>query len=220
VLSRPLGVTSYDDSASAAAVALTLKALLRSSTVAPRSEQIGAPARAPALFRLESSLGTRSFAQGNASLEPRLGFGMSAWPRPFSGRLGVALGLSSGLGAEVDSPALTGRFGDWTITGQARARWLFGRFVLEPGAGVGVHFAALDGALASPQIVVHTRRTDASLDAGLVGAVRIGDAVDLGLRASASYLLRYQRYLVSGRTALELAPVWLEIGAYLGVALF
>ena len=220
LITRPLGAPALTESASAAAVALTLKTVLRSSTVAPPREQIGARPRPPATLRVEADGSLRAFAGGGPSVEPRVALGASLWPRSLDGRFGAGASVGVGTGASVDTSELSGRLGDLTIAPSLRARLRAGPLVLEPAFGASLHFATLDGAVARPAIVVHTTQVDASADAAVFVALPLGDLVHVGVRAGVAYFLQYQRYLVEGRTVLEPSPVVIDLGLRLDMALF
>jgi hypothetical protein len=59
---------------------------------------------------------------------------------------------------------------------------------------------------------VAVTRVNPSLDAGVALHVLMLAPLDLAPYAGASYLLRYQRYLVGGTTAFEAWPVSIELG--------
>jgi hypothetical protein len=211
------------DSPSAAAVALSLKTLLRTTVIAPETERFGAmlaeEGTPPRLVRVEGEGMLRHFATGMA--EVRFGLQAVGFLGPQSGRPGAGLGLSVGPGVTVETATFSGRFQDWALPVFVRERFAIGKlFTLEPLIGATAHVTSLSGSLAAGEVRVQVRRVDVSFDAGAFVGVRLGAIIRLGVGGRLSYPLRYQRYLVDGRPVFELHSIWEEIGGHLGVNLF
>src|SRR5579872_3831270 len=155
------------DEPTAAAAALTVKALLRTSPLAPLPERLGAPPAAPASSALwvEAEAGARALPVDLA--EPRAALGLAFWPRGLSERLGFAIAGSAGLGVPVTtgSPAqLDARFSDVSASASVRTRIRIGRaFQVEPALGATVHFTTLQGSATSDDSAVLAHRIDAAL---------------------------------------------------------
>ncbi|HZU84028.1 MAG TPA: hypothetical protein VE987_13965 [Polyangiaceae bacterium] len=90
------------DATRAAAVALSVKALLRFTVVAPPPERFGATQRLSAwVFGLNASIATHLGADVTA--DPRSELYAGFWPARFAYRLGLSLGVSYGLGVALDT---------------------------------------------------------------------------------------------------------------------
>src|SRR5262249_32563684 len=100
------------DAATAAALALSVKTLLRASTVAPPPERIGAAAlsRPREQLRLEALVGAQAQLGVPKSVELRLGAAVAYYPRALRERFGVALQVLAGPGVSIDRATFSGRF--------------------------------------------------------------------------------------------------------------
>ena len=221
VASRVLDARPPFDEPTSAAVALSLKTLLRSSTVAPEPERFGATTESPptsSLLRVEGSAGARVLPREVTEL--RGAFGLATYPRSLDEHLGIALLASVGTGAPVDAASFTGRFSDLALSPSLRTRLRMStRFALEPALGGSLHFTSLAGTARPDAAPISVSRTDGSLDAALVFDVRFG-AVTVGARAGASYLLRWQRYRVGDDAVLSLSPFMADVSLRVSVGLF
>lgn len=220
VVARPLSSAPPFDDATAAAIALTIKTLLRHSMVAPQVERFGAaeiaapppPPPEPELrIGIEAISGIRVRPSGTAGVEPRLGLGLFWAPGALARRLDVGLAVRVGLGSSVESPALAATFRDNTLSAQVRLRALTAPIAIAPTAGVSLHMTRLDGALSATSTTVSVDRINPSIDAGVRAALGLGP-LDLGLQIEGSAALRRQRYEVAGDPVLALPRVELEIG--------
>lgn len=219
LVTRPFGATTTLDEPLAAAVALSVKTMLRFTPVAPEAERFGSPPE-PAIatafpprpvggsgalprFWGEAFAGTRLAGASRDHLEPTVGFGLSFWPRAAQGRLGAAMELRLGAGRTIDAAGFSGRFTDTVVSAALRGRLGSARWSAQPSAGGSVHISTLQGST-PVEGPVRRARVNPSLDAGLriafhptsEGALEIGVAI--GARAT----LREQRYLLAGE------PLW------------
>jgi hypothetical protein len=228
IVSRELIDPAPADMPGAAALALTLKTLFRSSTMTGDAIEDRPAPLPPAVtgqtieqrpneraavggLRLEASGAARM--SGGSDTELRLGLAVGYWPRVFERHLGVTLGVSAGPGVAVANSDFTGRFTDFAIASNARARAvIIDHFTIQPSFGASMHVTVLDGAVSAPAMPLHTTRIDPSLDTAITFAFEIGPRLELGVRAGASYLLRYQRYLVDDRVIVSLPPLALDVG--------
>lgn len=223
VASRVLGVHPPFDEATSAAVALSLKTLLRSSAIAPERERFGArPAprkpEEPPVWRIDAMTAFR--AMRGESAELRAGVGTAVFPRAIGDVLGVGAAVSFGPGAHASTSSFSGMLSDVALSADVRARLPFGgRLTLEPSIGPTLHIFSLDGTALRLSEPVHANRTDPSVDAALTLGVSLGN-ISLGARVAGGYFLRYQRYFVGDSTALSLSPVFVEAGLGLGVGIF
>lgn len=225
-VTRPLPAAPPYDEPTAAAVALTVKTLLRHSTAAPAPARYGAseaaaatggelasaPATAPdaapirqrALVRLDTLAGARLRRTEAADLELRLGVGAEltpGWP------LGLAayLLLRSGAGTPVDHESYVGRYTDLQISAGARARLpLSRRVALAPRLGGSAHITEIDGAIRASGARGRADRVNPSIDAGLALDVDVGRSVRLSAEVEGSVALRRQEYRVAGAPVLTL----------------
>jgi hypothetical protein len=199
----------------ATAAALSLKTLLRTTELAPQSERFGAapPARLrwPGLLRLEVGGGGRVFATNVA--EPWLLLGAAVWPGRDWGRWGVSVCGGVTTGAGVSTASLSGVLREVALSA-ALHRWvaLGDAIALVPFAGASARLTRLDATVTGASAPVAVTRLDPSLDAGVALPLLLLAPLDIGPYAGASYLVRYQRYLVGGVTAFEAWPVSIEIG--------
>jgi hypothetical protein len=213
----------YDD-ATAAAVALSVKTLLRSSAVAPPSERTAAPtstAESPAAtalapsapsrtLRFEAALGVRPVAD---TWELRGGLGVSWWPERYAGRVGLAIDARVGAGVTIATPAFFGRFSETALRFAVRPRLLGGeRFELGPELGGALHLASIDGEIEASGAQAHALRLDPALFGGVLADILVGGRVALGVYAEGTYLLRTQEYAAAGQTFFDPSPFQLDLG--------
>jgi hypothetical protein len=226
VVARRLVSPPPFDDATAAAVALSIKTLLRNSAVAPIEERNALPsARSTAALpareatlRFESLGGARARDTEAETLEPRLGVAVSWWPLQ---RFGGALGVSAGPGLSVDDPRFIGRYTDTAVSASVRARVDLGaRFRVTPELGSSIHLTELDGALLVNDTRARVSRTNVSLFAGAAVTARLLDDVSAGVRAGGDLLLRNQRYTIAGDPVFSLPAAELEAVVFLDLRLY
>jgi hypothetical protein len=212
---RPIPATR--DPATAAALALAAKTMLRTTVVAPPRERFGAaPAPAPSRLRMVTAIAMRRISAGRA--EPRLGVGIAWWPAPLRGHAGLALGVISGPGLSIDDDVLLARFTDTTGTVAVRARLPLGaRLGLDGGVGLSVHATSLDGFSPEHGIAVDVSRVNGAVDLDAAFGLALGPRSELALDAGAGLALQRQRYLIGGEPVLELPAVELRFGLELRV---
>ena len=225
VTTRVLSETPPFDSAAAAAVALSVKTVLRSSVVAPPAERFGAqpprapvePPRAERVFALEVGVGSHWVTEGQTELRSTLG--AVAWIAA-KRRVGLSLEWSYGSGLSIDEPGFRGRYREMVAGGGARFRWLY-----EPdlsaalSLGGAVHWAELEGTLVESSLERTVNRVNASLDIEANADIHFG-RLYLGALLGAAYLPTYRRYLVEGEPVFSPWPVVVVLGGYGGVELF
>jgi hypothetical protein len=235
VASRPLRKKPPFDDATAASIALSIKTLLRLTSVAPPAERFGArrsgpngelespgdvpPTPAPSATEpshplvVEFTTSAR-FAQTDAALaEPRAMLGIFWAIRDLS--IGAEFSIGPGVG--VSTPQFDARIGDFTIAAHARYAFKAGALRVVPEIGPSGHVEFVDGAFEGAP--VHTLRLDPALDAGVLVAYAFSERAYLGVHGGASWLLRFQRFTVDGVQALGGSPVIADVGLRLGVAL-
>jgi hypothetical protein len=221
-ISRPIESAVATDDAGAAAIALTLKTMLRASTVAPPRERIGARAQPHGIgrFRLEVDATGRLLATEQESFDLRVGLAGVFWPRAWGDRVGVGLRLEEGTGILVSSDLFDGRLTDAAGAPFLRVRLpLASDLSFEPALATSLHLTTLDGEAKRVGTSAHVTRLDLSVDPSVLLVYDVGFGVEIGLRAGAAYRTRYQRYLVGGDAVLTLSPLQLDAGIVLGAAL-
>jgi len=245
VASRALDRGPPFDAPTAASHALSVKSLLRSSTVAPPEERLGATASPPPppehgpvltappssepdvrpqtttpleepLLRAELGGGARLVTD---SPDARVSAGVSLWPDARR-RFGVGLEGQFGPGLSVTQDRFAGRFSEIGVATNARYRLpLSRRFDIVPRAGLGLHATSIQGVVAQTLESADQARVDGSVDLGLTLDVAVARSMRVGLDLGVSYMLRYQRYLVQNASVLELRPFSGGIGLRLSTGL-
>lgn len=220
----PIAAPPYD-TVSAAAIALSIKMLLRGSTLAPARETAhttGGPPRALRnRIRLEAVIGGRALFGQPRAFELRLGAGIAWWPATLRQHLGVAIDFRAGPGVDVESAAFSGRFSDVALDLSARTRLTTGaRLAFEPFVGTSVLFTNVSGRLLPSTTQAGADRVDPAVDGGIAMDVHLGQSIHLGVVATLSYLFRYQRYLVQGAPTVTLYPLQLEAALRLTAGVF
>ncbi|HKQ67775.1 MAG TPA: hypothetical protein VJT73_00475 [Polyangiaceae bacterium] len=206
----------------AAAVALSLKTVLRATVVAPEAERFGATPGAPPAKaeRLAFEAGARVHFLAAHKAETLVSLGAVAWFPAFS-RIGAALTFSAGPGVAIESNGYAGRYREFAVAASARWRfastdWMSAALAL----GATGHFTELDGSLVELHAPIAVRRFNASVDLGARFNVKLASGVYVGLDADVSYLGMFQRYLVDGRPVFAMSPFATLVGGHVGVDLF
>lgn len=227
------------DEVAAAAAALSLKTLLRSSKIAPEAERAPdptppppppaevpptpppAPARPPVdeaapSDRLELAIGGGARTLAGA-VEPRGAIALRGWVAR-GAALGGAVGVRLGPGRSVEG-ALDGRLSAFTASAAGAYRLPIGAWSVAPGLGASLHATRIEGVTSPRATRVSEGRADLSIDAAIAVERRLGARFGVGASAGGSYLVRNQRYLVAGEPVLEVAPVqgFVELHVVLGV---
>lgn len=210
-LARALPSAPPFDEPTSAAIALTLKTLLRQSEAAPPAERVVEPpspgaSPTPHSFEIEIGGGLASFATEPVDAEPRFSLAASYWPTEVGAILGVAIGARAGTGIGVHTAETNGR---WTSTQAAvglRLRGVLDPFDVGGGIEAGVSITTLDVTLASAARASLIRVALAGAMWGEVG-VRPSPEVRVALRAGATVALPYERYLERGVLVLDVSPV-------------
>jgi hypothetical protein len=212
------------DAPGAAAVALSLKTLLRATDLAPQAERFGAASapprmRWPGFLRLEVAAGARLFAASET--EPWLLLGAVLWPEGDRGGWGLSVHGAVTTGASVAADSLSGVVREVALSMAVR-RWvpLGDALALVPFAGASMRVTWLDATVVGRSEPVAVTRATPSLDAGVALPLRLLGPLDVAPYVGASYLLRYQRYLVAGAVAFEEWPVSFEFGAQATTTVF
>ena len=182
--------------------------------LAPAATATAMPDRAgPRLLASSLELGMR--ARGPGADVALAGGAALAW-RP--DELGVAVSASFAAGADVMTDGFAGAIRDDAIAAVAQLPVLprTRRLWLLAAAGAAVHVVALRGTLAAGDHV-DTTSIDPALRAGATAAYAIDSSVDVGVAATADYLLRAQHY-ADGTQSILVVPR-LQVGAALVLTL-
>ena len=209
---RTLASSPPFDPASAAAIALTVKTLLRGTVVAPPPERFGVDAREEPTWIFGASAGAAARSSASWTFEGRVGLHASVWPRALGGRWGTMLELESGTGLRADTDTFSGTLTDTALRIGVGARIPLARdVVLEPSLGGGVHLVSLDGTVLAGATHASITSVDGALEPRVaLGIALWGARLQLAPWMGLSLLTRWQRFLVHGDSVLELGPVALE----------
>ena len=242
---RPLTVAAPLNDAGAAAIALSVKTILRSSPlaevevptplVAPPAPQTASPVpvareeRAPPLpaatsvWRLEAIFGARTPTGTGTLAEPRAAFGLSAWPLAFGGHFGLGAVLQAGPGVPVDSGGsgryqYHGQFREASFEASARVRAKASRWLaFECQAGPALLLTSLDMDVFGTTTSDHDVRVNPTVNAGAIVDFALGARVGFGALVDASILLDRQRYRLKSVVTMEEPSVDFLLGARLSV---
>jgi hypothetical protein len=210
------------DEPTAAAAALTVKTLLRHSSVVPLGERVPqdelSPPAAPRLA-IETSGGARTRRAGARGVEPRVAIGLRVAPGALAELGAVAAGVHMGPGVRVDRRGFTGRFTDLQISSALLARIGRGRLAFWPQVGASLHFTEIDGAIRGRTERARVRRLNPTADAGAALELAVRPWLRASVGGSASWALRRQTYLVTGKPVLSLPRLEIELGAAVSVPL-
>lgn len=205
------------DSAAAAAVALSVKTVLRDSAVAPTSERFEEHVpSSQRTFALEASGGVHLVAE--ETFDPRGELALVWWFAP-EAQLGLALELSGGLGSPVRNVDFDARYREFVAGASARfAPVELPRFRTVLSLGGSAHWAVLEGNVAGR--VTESSRVNGAVHLGVAGDFFVSKRAYLGLEAGARYFPRYQRYLVDGAPVFSPFPITAIAMAHVGFELF
>jgi hypothetical protein len=221
---RPLTALEPFDDAGAAAVALSVKTVLRASPLAapePAPEAAPPPTPPPLAthilasappapsspapaWRIETTVGVRAPTGTSAAVEPRAMLGASVWPGALGGHGGFGLGIQAGPGVSVATPTFQGELREAALEASARLRATGGHwFAFELAGGPGLFLTSLDGQALPPGPHLHALRLDPSLGLGGIADVTPSARVSLGVLVDGAALLRFQRYALDGAPLLS-----------------
>jgi hypothetical protein len=212
--SHPLPLSQRQDPAALAAVALTLKTLVRAT---PWESRIATVVREHKVAGWESHLELDALARvpiSGASAEPRLGLWLSEWYGTSRWMVGAAIGASAGLGMTSDDAAGHASLQDIDVRGSLRARLALGRrFVFEPRLGASAHIERVDVTTTAPASTQSFTRGDPSLDAGLTIGLLVAQSFLWSIGIEALESLRYQRWLENQEVVFAPSPLWIQSGS-------
>ena len=212
--SRTLPPSPRQDPAELAAVALTLKTLVRAT---PWESRLPVVVREPKGSGWETRLDLDALGRvpvAGTSGEPRLGLWIGEWYGTSRWMVGAALGASAGLGMTFDNPTAHGSLQDVDLRGALRARFRPDRhFLVEPKLGCSAHFERAEIATATPASTQTFTRLDPSFDFGLALGWQVTETFAWSVGIEALESLRYQRWLEGQVVAFAPAPLWVQGGS-------
>lgn len=220
VTTRMLEQAPPFDSAAAAAVALSVKTLLRASLVAPPAERFGAqPPASREDERLALEAGVRGELIAREALELRGVLRGVLW-LALARRLGLSAEVSYGPRLEVQGNGFRGDYREIMAGGKARFRLRYSTLTLGFSLGMSAHWTTLRGTLPSAAGERRVTRVNASIDGEQLVLVSVGRGVSFGVALGAAYFPAYRRYLVASEPIFSPWPLALNLGAYGSVELF
>ncbi len=214
------------DSATAAAVALSVKTVLRSSQIAPPEERLAVPPPPPPppeprvdpTLALQLGGGVQLVRPGRLALRGELA--ALVWIAA-ARRLGVGVYGATGPELRLEEPSFRGRYREDELGGTVRLRVLrTPRTSMTLALGGAAHFSTLRGTLLRDAWPRTVRRLNGSLDAEASASFEVVGGVYLGAALGGAYFPRYRRYLVEGTPIFSPWPVATSLKGILGVALF
>jgi hypothetical protein len=235
---RPLSASAPFDDAGAAAVALSVKTILRASPLATAESSPEPPTRAsPPMapdastaegnaeagvhsrsppstraWRFETILGARAPTGAGAAVEARAALGASLWPGVFGDHAGLGLAIQAGPGVSVGTGSFQGELREGSVEVTARLRMRAGRWMaFELECGPALFLTSLDGQAVSDGTHLHALRLDPAMNLGAIADVSLGARVSLGALLEGSALFRFQRYSLDGARLLN-GPAVLGLG--------
>jgi hypothetical protein len=228
VTTRMLAEIPPFDSAAAAAVALSVKTVLRSSAVAPPAERFGAQPdttlaeHSSALAQRSSALEFGAGGQWVGPRQPELRFeiGGTVWVAA-ARRLGASLELSYGPGLGIDDALYRGTYREFIAGVKGRYRIIhWPTLWTAVSLGGAAHWTRLSGTLLDGSLERSVSRFKLSLEAEASMNVVVGHGAYIGASAGTSYLPRYERYLAEGTPVFSRSPFAASVGGHCGVELF
>jgi hypothetical protein len=207
------------DEPTAAAIALTIKTLLRYGETAPADERYAVPAR-PARIAIEAR-STGSFRSGaDQAWEPRFALTVFYRPRRLD-RLRLGVGARGGPGLEVEAPDFVGHYSDSAVAATAGIEIALGRRLsLVPSIGATLHFAHLTGTSLSRSESGNQWYVNPAADAGLQLELQLVGRLRVAVLAELAAPLRRQRFLVGTDEVFDVPAIGVDVGAAVQVPLF
>ncbi len=212
------------DERTAAGIALSVKTILRTTTIAPPPERFGASRSTNAsttAWRFDLDVGGVARTGEPGVLEPRAGLAASLWPGIVGRIVGVSLGLEGGTGIRVEDPRFTATVLDVSLRGAAAARWpVTPLFALEASLGIAAHALFIDGYVTTDRTAVSLRRIDPALEPRIgFDLSAFGGHLHAGPWIGLSYLTLSQSIAIRGEQVFDLAPLVAQAALRLSVEL-
>ncbi len=221
VTTRMLPESPPLDGAAAAAVALSVKTILRASVIAPPDERFGSRKTTPEPSRnwaVELGAGGHWIHDDHVDLRVELA---GVFWLPIFSRLGATLELASGPGVSIEEVEYAGRYR--VVVAGAKARWrLLDTAGLSTVIAVGgsAHWAVLDGTLAVDGSDSRVSRVNGAVDLETSVHFMLTSRFYLGAAIGATYHPTVRRYLVDGDPVFAPRALTVNLSGYCGVELF
>lgn len=241
VVARRLASGPPFDESAAAAMALSIKTLLRYSTVAPEQARLpagevkrtekpttvptretrGEKSRRPVALLLEGSGGVRFLRTDRSKVEARLGLGLFWRPRTLQQRLALGLQMKAGPSLGIDFPDFVGSLSDTSFGLYGRGRLSLGSgFMVGCGLGGALHLSGIEGTLPGSGEHADAHRMGVSLSLLPQIDYSPGAGFVAGIRAGVALFPYRQRYLVHGRPVVDTEPFAVETALYLQAPIY
>lgn len=208
--------SSHVSEETAAAVALSIKTLLRASPIAPEHERITvSETMHPAgRFRLGLDVGARTGFAVVSVPEATLRFDWS--PRALEDHFSVGLYGTVGLESETQASDRTLRTHGWGTGLYAGARTLVGPMVLGGRLGAGLFVTNLSEDLFGDQF----NRVIPVLEGNVSFGAALGTRLEIGVRGGLVVALRPPSYFVGTEEAFRVGAMMPQWGGYLSTRIF
>jgi hypothetical protein len=215
--SEPLPALPSDDPAELAAVALSLKTLVRSAQWDPREPTAATPEVRRTGWETRIAIEAMDrIPWSGANAEPRAGLWASEWHGSQRFKLGAALGASAGLGVTFDDGTSHGSLRDIDVRAAVGARVrLVEHLELEPRLGASAHVERAQITTAPPAMSETVSHVNPSLDAGVFLDWAVTRAFAWSIGGEVLDSLRYQRWLLGSEVVFAPSPVWIQAGTSL-----
>jgi hypothetical protein len=210
------------DATTAASVALSIKALLRLTVVAPPRERVGAGARAEPDWSLGVSASLADHEGSTSLLEGRGALYASYWPPLFGHHVGAEIGVSGGttVGRHQDQTARQPGFdvslADYGGRAAIGARTPLTNWLgVELSLGATVHLVNVKSTVAERgrTQTLSLTRVDGGFEPQVAFTVAIlHDVLRVAPWAGVTVLTAWQRFFVDGTIQLEVSPLTIEGG--------
>ncbi len=231
---RPLGASAPFDAAGAAAVALSVKTILRGSALDVSAKPAPAPApqsppppphaaavtqmaertaKAPTararepIWRMETDVDAMTPTGTAAVLQMRIGLGASVWPRIGGPHVGVGVNVRGGPAVIVDVPVFHGSLAQTSFEATARLRTtVIPWLAFELQTGPSLLLVTLDGETRPIAKPAHSLRLNPAWDAFGLLDFNLSPRLSVGVSAGASTVFRAQRYTVDNVFQVTVEP--------------
>ena len=199
----------FDDT-TAAAIALSVKTVLRATTLAPPRERFGASfASEDTTWRFDVDVGGAVRTGDPRVVEPRGGVGGGYWPARYAYRVGLLVGVEGGTGIHVHGDRFTASVLDVSLRlALAASVRIAPAIALVPSLGAAAHAVFIDGFVATSGAPASLQRIDPAVEPRLLlDFATFAGRVHFGPWIGVAWMTRSQQVLVRGAEVFDFAPV-------------